>query len=541
MSVKIQFRRGTAAQWASANTLLSAGEPGIETDTGKIKYGDGTTLWNALPYYAHRVNVDDLGDVIITSPTTGQVLKYNGTNWVNGTDSGGGGAGTTYGVSAEVTSGGANLRLTGSDSSTDDVKFASGTNVTVTRTDANTITISSTASGGLASVQDDANPTLGGALDLNGYNITDNGTTLITVLGDDLNLVPPGVVNLPAGSKVGGVVIGGINIKGSVADYTALTAISSPSTGDAYIVSSPTPSHLWSWTGSVWSDLGEFQGPTGQGVPSGGTTGQYLKKSSGTNYDTSWGTLSAVATSGAYGDLSGTPTLATVATSGSYADLSSKPTIPTKTSDLTNDSGFITSNGIPSQTGQSGKYLTTNGSALSWGTVTGGSTTLDGLSDVVITSVSSGQVLKYDGTNWVNSTDNTGGGGGGSMASRSTAAATTSSIANNATDSSQNITGFKAYALLKIQTSAASWVRLYTDAASRTADASRTQGTDPASGAGVIAEVITTGNQSILISPGTIGFNNETLPTTAIPIAVTNLSGGTTTITVTLTLLQLEA
>lgn len=34
--------------------------------------------------------------------------------------------------------------------------------------------------------------------------------------------------------------------------------------------------------------------------------------------------------------------LATVATSGSYNDLTNKPTIPTKTSDLTNDSGFLT-------------------------------------------------------------------------------------------------------------------------------------------------------------------------------------------------------
>ena len=37
-----------------------------------------------------------------------------------------------------------------------------------------------------------------------------------------------------------------------------------------------------------------------------------------------------------------TVTLATVATSGSYNDLSDKPTVPTKTSDLTNDSGYIT-------------------------------------------------------------------------------------------------------------------------------------------------------------------------------------------------------
>ena len=39
--------------------------------------------------------------------------------------------------------------------------------------------------------------------------------------------------------------------------------------------------------------------------------------------------------------------LATVATTGSYTDLSNKPTIPTKTSDLTNDSGFITSAQVP--------------------------------------------------------------------------------------------------------------------------------------------------------------------------------------------------
>lgn len=51
---------------------------------------------------------------------------------------------TTYSISAETTTGGAHLRLTGSDASTDNVKFASGTNVTVTYTDASTITISAT-------------------------------------------------------------------------------------------------------------------------------------------------------------------------------------------------------------------------------------------------------------------------------------------------------------------------------------------------------------------------------------------------------------
>lgn len=42
-----------------------------------------------------------------------------------------------------------------------------------------------------------------------------------------------------------------------------------------------------------------------------------------------------------------TSSLATVATSGNYSDLTGKPTIPTKTSELTNDSGFITSAQVP--------------------------------------------------------------------------------------------------------------------------------------------------------------------------------------------------
>jgi hypothetical protein len=62
---------------------------------------------------------------------------------------------TTYSISAETVSGGANLRLTGSDAATDDVKFEGSGSVTVTRTDANTVTIS-----GSASTQDIISPLL---------------------------------------------------------------------------------------------------------------------------------------------------------------------------------------------------------------------------------------------------------------------------------------------------------------------------------------------------------------------------------------------
>lgn len=46
----VRMRRGTAAAWASINPVLGAGEPGLETDTGKLKFGNGTAAWNALPY-----------------------------------------------------------------------------------------------------------------------------------------------------------------------------------------------------------------------------------------------------------------------------------------------------------------------------------------------------------------------------------------------------------------------------------------------------------------------------------------------------------
>jgi hypothetical protein len=59
-------------------------------------------------------------------------------------------------------------------------------------------------------------------------------------------------------------------------------------------------------------------------------------------------------------------------------------------------------------------------------------------------------------------------------------------------------------------------------------------------GSGVIAEAITTGAQTIKFTPAAIGFSDESSPSTAIPIKVTNLSGSTRTITVTLTLLCLE-
>jgi hypothetical protein len=55
MATRMQQRRGTAAQWISTNSgngpILNAGEIGYETDTNKFKIGDGTNHWINLDYF----------------------------------------------------------------------------------------------------------------------------------------------------------------------------------------------------------------------------------------------------------------------------------------------------------------------------------------------------------------------------------------------------------------------------------------------------------------------------------------------------------
>lgn len=57
MSIRIQWRRGTAAKWTSANPTLANGEAGFENDTGKFKIGDGATAWSDLEYTGSAADV----------------------------------------------------------------------------------------------------------------------------------------------------------------------------------------------------------------------------------------------------------------------------------------------------------------------------------------------------------------------------------------------------------------------------------------------------------------------------------------------------
>jgi Major tropism determinant N-terminal domain len=50
MTTRIKLRRDTAANWTANNPILALGEPGLDTDNNAVKYGDGVTTWNNLPY-----------------------------------------------------------------------------------------------------------------------------------------------------------------------------------------------------------------------------------------------------------------------------------------------------------------------------------------------------------------------------------------------------------------------------------------------------------------------------------------------------------
>jgi hypothetical protein len=51
-TVRIQVRRGLASEWTTANPVLAAGEMGVETNTNKFKFGNGSSTWTALSYAA---------------------------------------------------------------------------------------------------------------------------------------------------------------------------------------------------------------------------------------------------------------------------------------------------------------------------------------------------------------------------------------------------------------------------------------------------------------------------------------------------------
>lgn len=77
----LRLRRGTDAERLIMEPP-AAGELIYTTDTKAVYVGDGTTV-GGLPVSGQALGIDDLGNVTITAPNDNDILKWNGTAWIN--------------------------------------------------------------------------------------------------------------------------------------------------------------------------------------------------------------------------------------------------------------------------------------------------------------------------------------------------------------------------------------------------------------------------------------------------------------------------
>jgi len=120
--VKMAQRRDTAANWTSVNPTLLAGEIGIESDTGKLKIGNGSSAWSSLSYIP-AFSLTGL-PVSVAQGGTGQTTYTNGQLLIGNTTGNTLTKATlTAGTGISITNGSGSITITSS--ATGDVVLAS--------------------------------------------------------------------------------------------------------------------------------------------------------------------------------------------------------------------------------------------------------------------------------------------------------------------------------------------------------------------------------------------------------------------------------
>ena len=151
---------------------------------------------------------------------------------------------------------------------------------------------------------------------------------------------------------------------------------------------------------------------------------------------------------------------------------------------------------------------------------------------IVADGTTTGYVLNYRGSVVPSS--------GGVTFARQAVTMTSASLANNARD--LNSVGMaKTWMLAKVVVDRACRIRLYTSVVAQIADATRPAFTAPSGDAGCVFDLVTSATMLTWHAvPNVTGTNDDGTPTSVIPITIDNLSGATSTVTVTITYFALE-
>jgi hypothetical protein len=294
MATQIKLRRDTAQNWTTSNPVLALGEPGIETDTYKFKFGDGQTAWSNLAYYG-----SDFATTTFVNNAISNVV---------------GAAPALLNTLQEL-----------SNSINSDPSFFSTINNQLANK-ANVADIPSLNGYATESFVTNAIGQIPGSDWDNIANKPTFSTVATTGSYNDLSDLPSYSVVATTGSY------NNLSDKPSIPSITGLATESFVSNAIANVVNSAP---------ALLDTLNELANAIGNDSAFTTTiTNQLANKANVSDipslsgyatetYVTSQGYITSSALT--YGNISGTPTLSTVATSGDYNDLTNKPTIPSLT------------------------------------------------------------------------------------------------------------------------------------------------------------------------------------------------------------------